>query len=324
MDSSYPSYSRTSPSYTPSSPVYSHTSPTYTPLGGYYVPELCLRFPEERETRSLDARFDQSPGLKKILDYYVDAKPSLDIGCQMSTRGVERKIDCSGLIIDWSSSENEATILTSAKLLWNEKDSTFEFSRIVRMTDGTLLLAKEDYVDYYHNVLTMKVKSTVEQKSVVWPWFRISVVDLDQLSYQVWEKLNISPAESYVVVKEVSEGSLADKNDVRPGDLVATCNGILIQSSKQYYRILSETSQAMTCGNWGGQSFKVVIKPYDRRTDNISIEADKVSVDDKRFNECWPKITAYDWISEEGKLRNPEHWDRYHRYHPTEPTYTPC
>lgn len=30
---------------------------------------------------------------------------------------------------------------------------------------------------------------------------------------------------------------------------------------------------------------QVVIKPYDRRTDNISIEAEKVAVDDKRFNE---------------------------------------
>lgn len=29
------------------------------------------------------------------------------------------------------------------------------------------------------------------------------MVDLDQLSYQVWEKLNISPAGSYVVVEEV-------------------------------------------------------------------------------------------------------------------------
>lgn len=38
------------------------------------------------------------------------------------------------------------------------------FQLIVRMTDGTLLLAKEDYVDYYHNVLTLKVKSTVELK----------------------------------------------------------------------------------------------------------------------------------------------------------------
>ncbi|XP_074369648.1 putative protease Do-like 14 isoform X1 [Apium graveolens] len=489
MDSANTSYSPTSPSYIPASPSYLPSSPVYSPTAYSYSPttpdyssstprysptihyssyyhtspsyspprELCPRFPEERETRSLDARFDQSPDLKKILDYYVDSKPSLDIVQQMSTRvtdtkhvdtsvnnkelwgvysqitpsvvsvssflGVERRIDCSGLIIDWNSSDNEATILTSAKILWKEKDSTLEFSIIVRMTDGTLLLAKEDYVDYYHNVLTLKVKSTIESKvfdlrssqaeivegmnvialgrnfdtcalvdnngdlnleypnfgcgellkstcataagceggplvtgtghvvgiimdcshylptaiilafletwksyrTVIWPWFGISVVDLNQLSYQVWEKLNMSPAGSYVVVKEVSKGSLADENDVHPGDLVATCNGIPIRSSKQYYQILSDTSQAMSCGNWGGQSFTVVITPYDRRTDSISIEADKVSVDDKRFNECWPKVIADDQINIKGKLKNSGHRSQYRStYQPTSPGYSPC
>ncbi|KAK1381400.1 hypothetical protein POM88_028144 [Heracleum sosnowskyi] len=434
-----PAYSPTSPSYSPASPSYSPTAFIYSPsvYGHPYqpsLPEFCLRFPEERETRSLDARFDQSPNLKKILDHYVDANPSVKIASQLSTQdikhvdtsinnkemwgvyskitpsvvsvssflGVERKIDCSGLIIDWNSSENEATILTSAKLLWNEKDSPLEFHLIVRMLDGTLLLAKEDYVDYYHNLLTLKVNSTVELKvldlrsrqadivegmnvialgrnfdtrslldfsgkiyleyphcgcdeilrstfqktkdceggpvvtdtgyvvginlnsghplptpviltclemwksfrSVLRPWFGMSVVDVDQLSYQMWEKLNLSPTGSHVVVKEVSKGSVADRNDVRVGDLVATCNGILIRSAKQYYQLLSETSHAMTCGNSGGQSFTVVIKPYDRRTDNISIEPDKVSVDDKRFNECWPQVAANEW-NKKGLLRNP-------------------
>lgn len=34
------------------------------------------------------------------------------------------------------------------------------------MADGTLFLAKEDYVDYHHNLLTLKVKSTLEPKVV--------------------------------------------------------------------------------------------------------------------------------------------------------------
>lgn len=48
-------------------------------------------------------------------------------GNLISFIGVERKIDCSGLIIDWNPSENEATVLTSAKLLWSLKASSLEF-----------------------------------------------------------------------------------------------------------------------------------------------------------------------------------------------------
>lgn len=40
------------------------------------------------------------------------------------------------------------------------------FQIIVRMADGTLFLATEDYVDYHHNLLTLKVKSTIELKFV--------------------------------------------------------------------------------------------------------------------------------------------------------------
>ncbi|KAK1381398.1 hypothetical protein POM88_028142 [Heracleum sosnowskyi] len=419
-------------------------------------PVLRLRFPEERETRSLDARFDQSPDLKKILDHYVAANPSRSVYISLSSYrlsardiervnasvnkkelwdvyskvtpsivsvssflGVERKIDCSGLIIDWNSSENEATILTSAKLLWNEKDSALEFQLIVRTKDGTLLLAKEDYVDYYYNLLTLKVKSTVELnvvdlrskeadivdgmnviamgrdfdtcslldfsgklylenphcgcdeilrstcrttedceggplitdsgyvaginlnsghplptpviltclemwksfRKIVRPWFGMSVVDVDQLPYEIWEKLNISPTGPYVVVNEVSRGSVADRNGVCSGDSVTTCNGIWIRSAKQYYQLLSARSQAMTCGNSGGQSFTVVIKPYDCRTDIISIEADKVSVDDERFYECWPRV-AGEWNDKNRLLRNPGQRNQYPRY--PQPSYYPC
>lgn len=34
------------------------------------------------------------------------------------------------------------------------------------MVDGTLLLAKEDRVDYYYNLLTLKVKSTFERSAL--------------------------------------------------------------------------------------------------------------------------------------------------------------
>lgn len=42
----------------------------------------------------------------------------------------------------------------------------FFFQLIVRMADGTLLLAKEDHVDYYYNLLTLKVKPIVEPEVV--------------------------------------------------------------------------------------------------------------------------------------------------------------
>ena len=42
----------------------------------------------------------------------------------------------------------------------------FFIQLIVRMADGTLLLAKEDHVDYYYNLLTLKVKPVVEPEVV--------------------------------------------------------------------------------------------------------------------------------------------------------------
>lgn len=67
----------------------------------------------------------------------------------ISILGVERKIDCSGLIIDWNSSENEATILTSAKLLWNEKNSTLEFHVKFFLNDSYLLFNLLPFNNFY-------------------------------------------------------------------------------------------------------------------------------------------------------------------------------
>lgn len=64
--------------------------------------------------------------------------------------------------IHWSLTDNEATILTSAKVLFKPKDPEFKFHLIIRMGDGTVLFGKEDQVDFYHNLLTLKVKSKVE------------------------------------------------------------------------------------------------------------------------------------------------------------------
>ncbi|KAK1380444.1 hypothetical protein POM88_027188 [Heracleum sosnowskyi] len=343
---------------------------------------------------------------KKLRMAYSTIAPS--VVSISSFVGLERKIECSGVIIDWRSSENEATILTSARLLLTPKISDFfEFHIIVRMVDGTLLLAKEDRVDYYYNLLTLKVKSTVElsvvdlksrqadivdgmhvialgrsfydyalcdysgklyleypkfgcnelltstcctpencceggplindtgnvvgvnfcygfahplpisviieclemwrsASTVLRPWVGMSVVDANQLSYKAMEKSNMSLEDSYVVVTKVYGGSLAEKNNVRSGDLVATLNGTIIHSAKQYSQLfLSETSRA-TCGNSGQQNFTVVINPFNRRIDNISIEADYVSVEDKRFFESWIRYEDNQWDSQKfGSQKNP-------------------
>ena len=40
---------------------------------------------------------------------------------------------------------------------------------------------------------------------------------------------------------------------------------------------------------------QAVINPFDRPTDDIIIEADNISVDDKRFSSCWPLLVSDDW-----------------------------
>ncbi|KAK1381576.1 hypothetical protein POM88_028320 [Heracleum sosnowskyi] len=355
-----------------------------------------------------DARSYQSPDTKNsdhvhtsvdkidLSGVYSDFAPS--VVSVSSFIGETKIIDCSGLIIDWSSDDNEAIILTSAKLLWSPKSSGFDLHMIVRLGDGTLLLATKDNVDYYHNLITLKVKSAIELKvvdlaakkadivggmdvcalgrsfytctltnspgelhlqnplfgcddllrstcsvsviceggplisdvgfvvgmnffgncvchhllptpiilncldmwrsyrTVVRPLIGMSVVDVYPVPLKIWKRFKISPEHPYVAVKEVYKGSLADMNDVRSGDLIATCNGVVIKSSKQYYELVSETSRAVTsCGDSGQLSLSVVINPYDGRSDSVSIEADNVPVNDSQFHKCWPRVEDDGW-----------------------------
>ncbi|XP_057520535.1 putative protease Do-like 14 [Amaranthus tricolor] len=427
------------------------TSVYSNPMSSHYVsypmhiPPLHHRFPEKSGTYSIDAGFDQSPDLKKIYDHYTKGKPSVRVVSQLSPKdfasstakpvtvlkkkveyfqllpsvvsvssfyGVDRTIDCSGLVIEWDATKNEAVILTSAKLLLSPVRETRENYIIVRLADGTLLLGKEDYVDYHHNLLTLRVKSTMEIKAVdlrskqvdwddlvdgmkvttlgrmfpfcslfdhggelllqypyfgcgellrsschvhpeteggplitddgfvvginfvdnygfgnplptpvilasldLWksyrtivrPWFGFSVVDLHQLPLAAWERFNVSPTDSYVVVKEVYKGSIAYGKGVCPGDLVATCNGIAIHSAKQYLQLLLDRSSMVTASGDSSmidQSFKVVIQSNDRHIGEISIEAENVAVVDKRFCEWWPCSEA-EWASNKiGSQRN--------------------
>ncbi|WOH02566.1 hypothetical protein DCAR_0521955 [Daucus carota subsp. sativus] len=386
--------------------------------------ELCLRFPQ--------TQFDPTV-FKEIQDFYsfkpsashilneISSCPDLDISTASVNNedlgvvyseiapsvvsvcafdGVERKWHCSGLVIHWSLTDNEATILTSAKVLFKPKDPEFKFHLIIRMGDGTVLFGKEDQVDFYHNLLTLKVKSKVELevldlrsrqaqivhgmevislgrsfyssclydsfgnlyeehpnfgcdellksscgireiceggplvtrdgyvvginffgdhpcahplptpiilsclemwksfRMIVRPWFGIRLIDMNQLSKEVSNHVrkffNISTLKSHVFVKEVFMGSVARKSNVRRYDSVATVNGIRIESYKQYSQLLSEASRAATSCD-SSQRLVAVINPFDCRTEDISIEAEYVSVDDGRLYDCWPAAKVEEW-----------------------------
>ncbi|KAK1402535.1 hypothetical protein POM88_002140 [Heracleum sosnowskyi] len=79
--------------------------------------------------------------------------------------GVKRYLDCSGYIIDWDDSNKIATILTSAKVMRfpGERD---DYYIVIRLANGKILLAEEDYVDYYNNIVTLKVNSDTTLKPV--------------------------------------------------------------------------------------------------------------------------------------------------------------
>ncbi|KAK1381426.1 hypothetical protein POM88_028170 [Heracleum sosnowskyi] len=404
---------------------YTHSSGVigYNDCIARYKPELCPRFPEQRETLSLDAGFAQTRVLKELLCYQdfiaypvhiademdnfgldlgvVSSKIAPSVVAVSSFFGTKKKFDCSGLVIHWSSSEKEATILTSAKLLYYPKDSGVEFHLIVRMADGTLLLAKEEHVDYYYNLLTLKVKPIVEPEvvdlrsrqtdavdgmkvislarsfftstlydssgklneclpyfgccelltadcgireigeggplvtdaryvvginffgysqcvhplptptilsclemwksfsTVVRPWFGIRVFDVIQRCKQLsvpGNEVDASNRDLYVFVQKVYEGSVAHKNNIKSRDIVATLNRTKIETVKQYSQLFSEASRAATACD-SGHRLMAVINPVDRPTDDVIIEADYLSVDDKRFSSCWPVFDGHDWVN---------------------------
>ncbi|XP_074351295.1 putative protease Do-like 14 isoform X1 [Apium graveolens] len=79
--------------------------------------------------------------------------------------GVRRKVDCSGVIIDWDDANGQATVLTSSKLMRSPSERD-DYYIVVRLENGKILLAEENYVDYYHNIATFKVNSDVKLNHV--------------------------------------------------------------------------------------------------------------------------------------------------------------
>lgn len=79
--------------------------------------------------------------------------------------GVKRLLDCSGIVFEWDDSTCQATILTSAKLMrFPGKRDNYYF--VVRLPSGKILVAEEHYVDYYHNIMTLKVSSDAKLDTV--------------------------------------------------------------------------------------------------------------------------------------------------------------
>ncbi|XP_074338145.1 uncharacterized protein LOC141675509 isoform X1 [Apium graveolens] len=96
--------------------------------------------------------------------------------------GVQRKIDCTGLIIHWDDPTGKATVLTCAKLLRIPKSEDRDtYYIVVRLPDGNILLAEEDYVDFCHNIITLKVSSDA----------KLEPVDLDLPSPEIEEGIEV-------------------------------------------------------------------------------------------------------------------------------------
>ncbi|KAK1402582.1 hypothetical protein POM88_002187 [Heracleum sosnowskyi] len=88
--------------------------------------------------------------------------------------GVRRYFDCSGFVIHWDVSTGKATIITSAKIMRfpGKRDDYYHYKETgqnrptkwylyiaVRLASGKILLAEENYVDFYNNIVTLKVNS---------------------------------------------------------------------------------------------------------------------------------------------------------------------
>ncbi|KAK9665037.1 hypothetical protein RND81_14G086200 [Saponaria officinalis] len=77
-------------------------------------------------------------------------------------QGVQRKIDCSGIIID-----DTGLVLTSAKLVrFPENAPRSDYLVIVRLFNGELLVAKEWHVDFWRNIAVLKVVPTLPLQAV--------------------------------------------------------------------------------------------------------------------------------------------------------------
>ncbi|KAK1381425.1 hypothetical protein POM88_028169 [Heracleum sosnowskyi] len=98
------------------------------------------------------------------------------------------------------------------------------------------------------------------------------------------------------MIGQVYEGSVASKHNIRSGASVATLNGTPIESAKQYSQLLSEAARAATaCDCNSDHHLRAVINPFDCPADDITIEADYISVDDKKFSDCWPQVEVDEW-----------------------------
>ncbi|XP_017230937.1 uncharacterized protein LOC108205474 isoform X2 [Daucus carota subsp. sativus] len=309
--------------------------------------------------------------------------------------GVQRKVDCSGFIIRWDDFTQVATVLTSAKLMRSPLGRD-DYYIIVRLANGKLLEAVEDYVDYYHNIATFKVKSDAKLKPVdlccvetsdgdevfalrrdfhncklsetggsihhdhpyfgceqllsstcrssqvgeggplinkmgivcginffdghrcvhplptsvidlclrnwesygivMRPWLGFTVMDIATLPPDTYELMPESSVDSTVVVKEVYEGSPADKIEVCPGDSITAVNGSRLSGGLRVYaeELNAASNVLSTLSACGHTNFMVYVKVNDGRK---LVVADNLNVNDKKFCSSWLGDDS-DWTME--------------------------
>lgn len=312
--------------------------------------------------------------------------------------GVRRYFDCSGFVIHWDESTGKATIITSAKVM-KFFGNRNEYYIAVRLASGKILLAEENYVDFYNNIVTLEVNSdaplipfegyldpieTVDgvvvalgrefyscklsessgfirkdhpyfgcellvsstcdggevleggplitrrghgcginffdgsisvhplPTSVIYsclnkwdsnhivmlPWFGLTVIDSSQLPHDALENIAGVCGDSTAVVKEVYEGSPADKVGVRRGETVTALKmsqkKFTIHSASEYAKQLSKISGTLSaCGPDKMPEVLVSVRGYDSDIYKV-VRAENLRVDDKKFCCSWVVVDESD------------------------------
>ncbi|CAJ2678333.1 unnamed protein product [Trifolium pratense] len=184
--------------------------------------------------------------------------------------GIHRMLDCSGFIIDWDDSKGIATVLTSAKLM-TSPDHRDDYYIIVRLANGKMLLAEEDYVDYYHNIVTFKVKSDAKLRpldlySPLQNLEGVEVVALDRDFYtcELSERCGLFSKDYPYFGCEQLASSTCSTTRVGEGGLLITKEGQIIginfYDGRRYVHPLPTSVIRLCLRNWN--SHGIVMQPW--------------------------------------------------------------
>ncbi|WJX66655.1 hypothetical protein P8452_51192 [Trifolium repens] len=152
-----------------------------------------------------------------------------------------------------------------------EAATSIELQITVRLANGKILLAEEDYVDYYHNIVTFKVKSDAKLRP------------LDIYSpLENLEGVEVVALERDFYTCKLSEncGLFCKDYPYFGCELLAssTCGG------NQYVELLNVVSDMLSaCRPNQTDTMVYVSVNYDRKV----VRAENLSVDDKNFCSSW-------------------------------------